>query len=110
MPPGEEGELVITTLTREAFPLVRYRTGDITSLDYTPCACGRTMVRMKRVMGRVDDIFIVKGINVVPEQIEKILLEIEGCEPRYQVMVKRESHRDFLEIHVAVSEKIFLMR
>ena len=107
LPPGEEGELVITTLTREAFPLVRYRTGDITSLDYTPCACGRTMVRMKRVMGRVDDIIIVKGINVVPEQIEKILLEIEGCEPRYQVMVKRESHRDFLEIHVAVSENIF---
>ena len=107
LPPGEYGELVITTLSREAFPLIRYRTGDITSLDYAPCTCGRTLVRMKRVMGRVDDIVIVKGINVVPDQIGKILLEIEGCEPQYQVIVKRESHRDSLEIHVAVSESIF---
>jgi len=107
LPAGEPGELVLTTLSREAFPLLRYRTGDITSLDYTPCECGRTLVRMKRVMGRVDDVIIVKGVTVVPEQIEKVLKEIEGCEPHYQIVVTREQYRDILEVQVAVSENIF---
>jgi phenylacetate-CoA ligase len=107
VPPGQTGELVLTTLSREAFPLLRFRTGDITSLDLAPCDCGRTLVKMKRVLGRVDDVVIVKGINVVPEQIGKILLEIEGCEPLYQIIITREKHRDLLEVHVAVSENIF---
>lgn len=107
LPPGETGELVLTTLTREAFPLLRYRTGDITSLDYAACACGRTLVRMQRISGRTDDIIIVKGVNVVPREIEKILMEIEGCEPRYQVIAKREHNRDVLEVHVEVSENAF---
>ena len=98
---------MLTTLTREAFPLLRYRTGDITSLDFSPCTCGRTLVRMERVMERVDDVIIVQGIHVVPGQIEKVLKEIEGCEPHYQIVVSRENHRDILEVHVAVSENIF---
>ena len=107
LPPGQSGELVLTTLTREAFPLLRYRTGDITSLNFSPCTCGRTLVRMERVMERVDDVIIVQGIHVVPGQIEKVLKEIEGCEPHYQIVVSRENHRDILEVHVAVSENIF---
>jgi phenylacetate-CoA ligase len=107
LPPGQTGELVLTTLTREAFPLLRYRTGDITSLDFSPCTCGRTLVRMERVMERVDDIIVVKGIHVVPGQIEKVLREIEGCEPHYQIVVTRDDYRDNLEVHVAVSENIF---
>lgn len=107
LPPGQSGELVLTTLTREAFPLLRYRTGDITSLDFSPCTCGRTLARMQRVMERVDDVIIVQGIHVVPGQIEKVLKEIEGCEPHYQIVVSRENHRDTLEVHVAVSENIF---
>jgi phenylacetate-CoA ligase len=107
LPPGQSGELVLTTLSREAFPLLRYRTGDITSLDYAQCDCGRTLARMKRVMGRVDDVIIFKGVNVVPEQIEKVLKEIEGCEPHYQIILTREEYRDILEVQVAVSENIF---
>jgi phenylacetate-CoA ligase len=105
--PGKTGELVLTTLTREAFPLIRYRTGDVTSLDYQPCACGRTLVRMKRIERRTDDIIIIKGINIVPQQIEKILLEIEGVEPHYRVIAGRENNRDTLTLHVAVSEHVF---
>ena len=108
LPPGETGELVLTTLTREAFPLVRYRTGDVTSLDYRPCACGRTLVRMRRIERRLDDIIIIKGINIFPQQIEKILLEIEGVEPHYRVIVSRENNRDMLTLHVAVSDHVFL--
>jgi len=107
LPPGATGELVLTTLTREAFPLVRYRTGDITSLDYAPCACGRTLVRMRRIERRVDDIIIVKGVNIIPQQIEKILTDIEGVEPCYRVIVERENNRDMVTLHVAVSEHVF---
>ncbi|MBM4311057.1 MAG: phenylacetate--CoA ligase [Deltaproteobacteria bacterium] len=105
--PGETGELVLTTLTREAFPLLRYRTGDLTSLNYAPCACGRTLVRMSRIERRTDDIVIVKGINIVPQQIEKILTDIEGIEPLYRVIVGRENNRDSVTLHVAVSEHVF---
>jgi len=107
LPEGQPGELVLTSLTREAFPLIRYRTGDITSLDSAACACGRTLVRMQRVARRVDNVLIIKGINVVPEQIEKVLLEIEGCQPHYQVIAKRQHGRDSLEVRVAVSEQVF---
>jgi len=105
--PGAEGELVLTTLTKEAFPLMRYRTRDITSLDYSPCPCGRTLVRMKKVLGRSDDIIIIKGVNVFPSQVESILMEVEGVEPRYQMIADRIEGVDTLEIKVEVNEKVF---
>jgi len=107
LPPGEVGELVITTLTKEAQPLIRYRTRDITRLDYTPCKCGRTFARMHRVQGRSDDMLIIRGVNVFPSQIESILLEIEGLSPYYQLVVRREGILDTLTIQVEVDEKNF---
>ena len=105
--PGETGELVLTTLTKEGIPLVRYRTRDITSLDYTPCACGRTHVRMGRILGRSDDMLIIRGVNVFPQQIEGLLLEIEGVSPHYQIEVRREDNLDVMEVKVEFSEKMF---
>ncbi|HOJ52050.1 MAG TPA: phenylacetate--CoA ligase [Syntrophales bacterium] len=105
--PGEKGELVFTTLTKEAFPLIRYRTRDISRLIVTPCRCGRTHVRMDRVMGRSDDMIIIRGVNIFPSQIEAILLDIEELEPHYQIIVDREENLDTLEIQVEVSEKTF---
>ena len=107
LPPGTEGELVLTTLSREAFPLIRYRTRDITSLEYSPCPCGRTLVRMKKVLGRSDDIIIMKGVNIFPSQVESILLEVEGVEPRYQIIADRIEGVDTLEVKVEVNEKFF---
>ncbi len=107
LPPGSVGELVLTTLTKEAFPMIRYRTRDITSLDYSPCACGRTLVRMKKTMGRSDDMLIIKGVNVFPSQIEEVLLAIEGCEPHYQLVIDRKEAMDILEVHIEVTENIF---
>lgn len=107
LPRGSIGELVLTTLTKEAFPMIRYRTRDITSLDYEKCACGRTMVRMKKTMGRSDDMLIIKGVNVFPSQIEEILFAVEGCEPHYQIVVEREGEMDSLEVHIEVTENIF---
>jgi len=107
LPPGSVGELVITTLTKEAFPMIRYRTRDITSLDYAPCTCGRTMVRMKKTMGRSDDMLIIKGVNIFPSQIEEVLVAIEGCEPHYQLIVDRKGSLDTLEIQIEVTENIF---
>ncbi|MFZ5810468.1 MAG: phenylacetate--CoA ligase family protein [Thermodesulfobacteriota bacterium] len=107
LPPGETGELVITTLCKEAQPLIRYRTRDITSLNLTPCKCGRTFARMHRVMGRSDDMLIIRGVNVFPSQIESILLETQGLTPHYQLLVKREGNLDTLEVQVEVDEKIF---
>ena len=104
---GEAGELVLTTLTKEGIPLVRYRTRDITSLDYTPCACGRTHVRMGRILGRSDDMLIIRGVNVFPQQIEGLLLEIEGVSPHYQIEVRREDNLDVMEVKVEFSEKMF---
>ena len=105
--PGETGELVLTTLTKEGIPLVRYRTRDITTLDYTPCACGRTHVRMGRVLGRSDDMLIIRGVNVFPQQIEGLLLEIEGVSPHYQIEVRREGNLDVMEVKVEFSETMF---
>jgi len=108
LPYGERGELVITTLTKKALPLLRYRTGDITRLDPAPCACGRTMMRMERVSGRTDDMLIVRGVNVFPSQIETVLLQVEGVQPHYVIIVDRERGAlDDLEIWVEVSEDIF---
>jgi phenylacetate-CoA ligase len=107
LPPGSEGELILTTLNKEAFPLVRYRTRDITSLDYSPCACGRSLVRMKKVLGRSDDILVIKGVKVFPSQVESILMEVEGVEPRYQLIADRVEGGDRLELKVEVTEKSF---
>lgn len=107
LPPGSVGELVITTLTKEAFPMIRYRTRDITSLDYEQCACGRTHVRMKKTMGRSDDMLIIKGVNVFPSQIEEVLVAMEGCEPHYQLVVERKGSVDILEVRIEVTENIF---
>ncbi|WP_456324097.1 phenylacetate--CoA ligase family protein [Desulfonauticus submarinus] len=107
LPLGETGELVITTLTKEAQPLIRYRTKDITSIIPIPCKCGRTHYRIERLKGRSDDMLIIRGVNVFPSQIESILLETEGLTPHYQIIVKREGALDILEIQVEVDEKIF---
>ncbi|MFV0349455.1 MAG: phenylacetate--CoA ligase family protein [Halodesulfovibrio sp.] len=107
LPIGETGELVITTLTKEGIPLIRYRTRDITSLNYTPCACGRTHVRMRRITGRSDDMLIIRGVNVFPSQIESIILETEGASPHYQIIVTRDGNLDHMEIQVEVDESMF---
>ncbi len=106
LPYGEKGELVFTTITKEAFPLIRYRTRDITTLNIAPCRCGRTHVRMDRVTGRSDDMLIIRGVNVFPSQIEAVLLNIQGIEPHYQLIVDRIDTLDTLEVQVEVSEKL----
>jgi len=107
LPDGEVGELVITTLTKEGIPLIRYRTRDLTSLNPTPCVCGRTFTRMNRIMGRSDDMLIIRGVNVFPSQIESILLETRGLTPHYQLIVDRHGPLDTLEVQVEVDEKHF---
>ncbi|MDK2972857.1 MAG: phenylacetate-CoA ligase [Candidatus Sumerlaeota bacterium] len=106
-PDGEKGELVFTHLTKEGLPLLRYRTRDITEIDHGPCDCGRTFARMQRVSGRTDDMLIIRGVNVFPSQIEHVLLEIEGAEPHYQIIVDRRGTLDDLEIQVEVSPTMF---
>ncbi len=100
LPYGEVGELVITSLTKEALPIIRYRTRDIASLNPEPCACGRTHVRMSRVTGRSDDMLIIKGVNVFPSQIESVLMEITEIGPHYQLVLRREGFLDTLEVNV----------
>jgi len=107
LPYGEKGELVFTTLTKEAFPLIRYRTRDISWLNPEPCKCGRTTVRMARVTGRTDDMLIIRGVNVFPSQIEHILLEYEGLSPHYLIIVDRKGALDTMEIQIEVTEEIF---
>ncbi|MES9995034.1 AMP-binding protein [Desulfovibrio aminophilus] len=107
LPNGEIGELVITTLTKEAIPLLRYRTRDLTCLNTAPCRCGRTLARMKRVQGRSDDMLIIRGVNVFPSQIETILLETDGLSPHYQLIVTRDGNLDNLEVQVEVDERLF---
>jgi phenylacetate-CoA ligase len=99
VPDGTDGELVFTTLTKEAMPLLRYRTGDIASLTREPCACGRTVARMSAVRGRRDDMLIVRGINLYPSQIEHVLLRVEGIAPHYQLVVERPEHLDQITVH-----------
>ena len=107
LPEGEQGELVITTITKEGIPLIRYRTRDITSLTYAPCVCGRTHARLARMSGRSDDMLIIRGVNVFPSQIESILVRIEGVEPHYLLIVDREENLDTLEVQVEIGEELF---
>jgi phenylacetate-CoA ligase len=107
VPDGEMGELVITTLTKEAMPLLRYRTRDVTALNYAPCRCGRTLLRMHRLRGRSDDMLIIRGVNVFPSQIEAVLMETPGVAPHYQLIVDREGQLDTLEVQVEVDETTF---
>jgi phenylacetate-CoA ligase len=101
---GEEGELVFTTLTKEALPLVRYRTGDIASLTFDTCACGRTLVRMSPVRGRRDDMLIIRGVNLYPSEIERVLLEVDGLAPHYQLVVERPRDMDEVTVHCEVAD------
>jgi phenylacetate-CoA ligase len=107
LPHGEQGELVITTITKEGIPMIRYRTRDITRLIAEPCVCGRTHIRLARMSGRTDDMLIIRGVNIFPSQIESVLVNIEGVEPHYQLLVDREENLDTLEIQVEVNEKTF---
>jgi phenylacetate-CoA ligase len=107
LPPGERGELVFTTLSKEAFPVIRYRTKDITTLHYDTCNCGRTLVRMDKVTGRSDDMLIIRGVNVFPSQVEHVLMGIEGVEPHYQIIVEREGSLDTMTVEVEVSDSLF---
>ncbi|MCX7678745.1 MAG: phenylacetate--CoA ligase [Spirochaetes bacterium] len=107
LPEGEKGEIVYTTLTKEAFPGIRYRSRDITRLYREPCKCGRTLIKMEKVTGRSDDMLIIRGVNVFPSQIEAVLMEIEGIEPHYQIIVDRKGALDDIEVKVEVNEKIF---
>jgi phenylacetate-CoA ligase len=105
-PEGERGELVITPLTKQALPLLRYRTGDITSITKEPCKCGRTMLRMESIVGRADDMLIISGVNVYPSQIEHVIANTEGVTLNYQIIAEKKGHLDKLEIHVEVSDEI----
>ncbi len=105
--PGDVGELVVTTLTKEAFPVIRYRTRDLARILPGTCPCGRTMRRMTRVMGRTDDMLIIRGVNVFPQQIETVLFEIEGIAPHYQIVIDRTGALDETTVNVEVSEQIF---
>ncbi len=104
---GEEGELIITSLTKEAFPVLRFRTHDLTVIDRTPCECGRTNARMRKVRKRTDDMLIIRGVNVFPSQIEDVLLKVEGVEPHYVIIVDRVGALDQLEIQIEVAEEMF---
>lgn len=107
LPEGEKGELVFTTLTKEGTPVIRYRTRDITYLTREKCACGRTSVRMHRILGRTDDMLIVRGVNLFPSQVEHVLLKVDGVEPHYQLLVERKDKLDCLEVLVEMTESLF---
>ena len=108
LPPGEKGELVITCLTKEALPMIRYRTRDISRLMYEPCKCGRTTVRMENLSGRSDDMLIIRGVNVFPTQIEEVLLSIPEIGPHYEIIVDRKNHLDTMEIKVELMDDTLL--
>lgn len=109
LPEGATGELVFTSLTKEAFPVIRYRTRDICSLNYEPCACGRTHIRMNKPSGRSDDMLIIRGVNVFPSQIEEVLLKVSGNQvtPNYQIIVDRVNNTDTFDVNVEMSEAFF---
>ena len=106
--PGEIGELVITTITKEALPVIRYRTKDITSLHYEKCDCGRTTVRMSKIQGRTDDMLILGGVNVFPSQIEDVLFGVDGIGPHYQIKVYKKSRLDKIEVDVELIDANYL--
>lgn len=107
VPPGKIGELVFTTLTKEAFPVIRYRTRDLSRLILEPCACGRTTVRMEKVTGRTDDMLIIRGVNVFPSQIEEALMGTPGLAPHYQIIIYKKGYLDEIEIHVELAQEGF---
>ena len=107
LPDGETGELVITTLTKEGIPMIRYRTKDLTSITHEKCECGRTTARISRFKGRSDDMLIIRGVNVFPSQVEAALLTVDGITPNYQIIVDRVNHQDTLAILVEVEERFF---
>jgi phenylacetate-CoA ligase len=107
LPPGTPGELVFTTITKEAFPVIRYRTRDLSVLHPEPCRCGRTIVRMGRIQGRSDDMLIIRGVNVFPSQIESVIMEARRFEPHYQLVVDRIGNLDQLTVLVEVNESMF---
>jgi phenylacetate-CoA ligase len=107
LPEGSLGELVFTTLTKEGLPLIRYRTRDLTRLNYSKCKCGRTLVRMDKCLGRSDDMLIIRGVNLFPSQIETVLLEMSEIKPHYRIIVDRINNLDTLELQVEVDEKFF---
>ena len=104
---GELGELAFTTLTKEGIPLIRYRTKDLTSIDHTTCDCGRTSARISKFKGRVDDMLIIRGVNVFPSQVEAALIEVEEVTPHYMMIVDRQNNLDTLEIQVELNEKYY---
>jgi phenylacetate-CoA ligase len=104
---GQVGELVFTSLTKEAFPVIRYRTGDIASITKDKCTCGRTTTRMSRLLGRTDDMIIVRGVNVFPSEIERVLLQIEGLIPNYQIHLVKHGSLDSVELHVEVENSLY---
>ncbi len=106
-PEGVEGELVLTTLSKQAMPMIRYRTRDITALTSEPCGCGRTLRRIKRISRRSDDMIIIRGVNVYPSQIETALLKVEGALPHYQILLTREKGLDEMEVQVEVTQEVF---
>jgi phenylacetate-CoA ligase len=106
LPDGSEGELVLTTITKEGFPVIRYRTGDLCQLTRAPCACGRTLARMSRIRGRIDDLIIMGAVKVLPSQIEQIILDVEGLQPHYEIVVDRVGGADTLEIRVETGEEM----
>ncbi len=107
LPLGQKGELVFTSLTKKAFPVIRYRTKDISYLYLDNCSCGKTFIKMARPMGRTDDMLIIRGVNVFPSQIEEVLMQIEDLEPHYLIVLTKENYLDKIEVWVEVSDKIF---
>ncbi len=105
---GEQGELVITTITKEGIPMLRYRTRDISRLNYEPCECGRTHVRMDKVQGRSDDMLKIRGVNVFPSQIESVLASIEGISPHYELVLTRKNYTDYLEVRIELNDESLL--
>jgi len=107
LPYGETGELVITTINKDGMPLLRYRTRDISSLDISPCECGRTHIKMARLTGRSDDMIIIRGVNVFPSQIESVLLEMGETSPHYQIILERRGALDSMTVEIEVSDTMF---
>jgi phenylacetate-CoA ligase len=106
LPDGEEGELVFTTITKEAMPVIRYRTGDLSHLIAEPCVCGRTVKRMARIKARLDDMLIIRGVNLFPSEIEKCLLSVENLAPHYQLVIARKKALDTIDVHVEVTTEM----
>jgi len=107
VPDGKRGELVLTTLTREGMPMLRFRTRDVTSIIKEKCSCGRTFVKIERIRGRTDDMIKVRGVMIFPYQIEKAILEVQGVEPHYQIVITRPQYLDEIEVMVEVSKDTF---